>query len=92
MWSVHPDAFQCALTPIPRSGVVRVGIVPIDLELSSAIQSDKKRDASDEKMLPTVIRHTKSCFGQFAVHNLVLANSDLGFFRFYRLAQPDSQN
>ena len=69
MWSVHPDAFQSALTPIPRNGVVRIGIVPIDLELRSAIQSDKKHDASDEKMLPTRIRHSKGCSGQFGVHS-----------------------
>ena len=92
MWGVHPDAFQCALTPIPRNGVVRIGIVPINLELRSTIYSDKKHDPSGEEMLPRCIRHSKSCFGQFAIHNFAVRQCDLGFLRFYRLAQLDSQN
>jgi hypothetical protein len=47
MWSVHPDAFQNALAPIPRDGVVGAGVVPIDgrcaaIESSQECEPDGK--------------------------------------------------
>jgi hypothetical protein len=48
MWSVHPNAFQNALTPIPRDGVVRIGVVPNDRR-RAAIKSGDECDPEGEK-------------------------------------------
>ena len=68
MWSVHPNAFQDALTPIPRNGVVGVRVVPIDHE-RAAIERCKDDGPSSEEMLPTRIRFTNGYFTQLFVHN-----------------------
>ena len=69
MWSIHPDAFQHALTPVPGNGVVRVGSVPVDLCATG--ESYKKHPPSGEEVLPTTVRYTKKSSGQLLTHNLV---------------------
>ena len=68
MRSVHPDAFERALAPIPRYGVVCIGVVPNDLR--STIKSRKKCDPSGQEMLPIRIRSTKKYFGRLFGHGI----------------------
>ena len=67
MGGVHPDAFQYALTPIPRNGVVCIGVVPIDGRRAT-IEGYNEYDPSGEKVLPTRIRSTKRYFSKLFVH------------------------
>ena len=85
MGSVHPDAFESALAPIPRNGVVCFRVVPNDLR--STMERCKKHDTACEKALKTSFRFLERDDGEFFVHILAglpyLGFRLVRFFYFY---------
>ena len=71
MWSVHPDAFQYALTPIPRDGVVGIGVVPIDGE-GTAVENRPQYDPGGKEMFPPRGRSPKRLSDERVLHKTCL--------------------
>ena len=71
MWSVHPDALQDALAPIPRDGVVGIGIVPIDDE-GAAVENRAQYDPGGKEMFPVRGRSSKRFLDVLALHKMCL--------------------
>jgi len=67
MRSIHADAFQGALAPIPRNRVVRVWIVPDDLR--STVEGEGEYDPNGEEVIPRRTRFAQRC-SRLAVHIL----------------------